>query len=72
MTPEKAKNLAVKIISRKILAKKLGITTQAISQWRIVPARHVFAVEAMTEGVITASELRPDMFDHENKQTKAA
>jgi hypothetical protein len=42
------------------LAQQLGITTGAISQWRVVPANRVLAVEAATG--ISRQELRPDLF----------
>lgn len=43
------------------LAGKLnGITSQAISQWKRVPAGRVLEVEAVTG--ISRHELRPDVF----------
>lgn len=43
------------------LASKLGnITSQAVSQWKRVPADRVIAVEALTG--ISRHELRPDVF----------
>jgi len=43
------------------LARKLGgISPQAISQWRRVPATRVLAVEAATG--VPRSELRPDIY----------
>lgn len=62
MTPEKAKKTAVKIIGRMELAKKLGITPQAISQWRKVPANHAVAISMLTGGEIKPVDLRPDVF----------
>ena len=42
------------------LAKKLGITKQAVSKWPQVPAIRVLQVEAITG--IPRKELRPDIF----------
>jgi DNA-binding transcriptional regulator YdaS (Cro superfamily) len=42
------------------LARELGITSQAISQWLRVPATRVRDVERITG--ISRSELRPDLF----------
>lgn len=44
------------------LAVLLGITPQAISQWRRVPATRVLAVERATGGAVTRYELRPDLY----------
>lgn len=43
----------------KRVAQLCGITTAAVSQWRRVPERHVWAVSKVTG--IPASELRPDI-----------
>lgn len=42
------------------LAKKLGIHSQAISQWKKVPPRRVIAVEK--ESGIPRHVLRPDLY----------
>lgn len=44
---------------RLALAKALGITPGAVSQWDRVPAEHVFRVAAITG--ISVADLRPDM-----------
>lgn len=62
MNPIESKDLAIKIVGRANMAKSLGITTQAISQWSQVPARHVFAIQIMTNEQVKATDLRPDMF----------
>lgn len=42
------------------LAERLGITSQAISQWRKVPVERVADVEAATG--VPRSVLRPDVY----------
>lgn len=42
------------------LAKLIGVTAQAISQWSEVPPLRVLAVEAASG--ISRSELRPDLY----------
>jgi len=42
------------------LGRKLGITHQAIAQWRRVPAERVLEVERLTG--ISRYRLRPDVF----------
>jgi len=42
------------------LAKILGISSQAISQWTRVPVNRVLAVEALTQ--VPRHELRPDVY----------
>jgi DNA-binding transcriptional regulator YdaS (Cro superfamily) len=45
------------------LARQLGITVQAISQWRQVPAERVVAVSRATRVPVTL--LRPDLYPHD-------
>jgi DNA-binding transcriptional regulator YdaS (Cro superfamily) len=42
------------------LGRKLGISHQAVSQWRRVPAERVLDVERLTG--ISRYQLRPDVF----------
>lgn len=42
------------------IARELGISTQAISQWERVPAEHVLTVARLTE--MSPRELRPDLY----------
>lgn len=46
--------------NRAEVAKALGITTQAISQWKKVPAERVIDVSQATG--IPVEKLRPDLF----------
>ena len=47
----------------KALAGRIGVTPQALSQWRRVPARRVLAVERAS-GVLRHA-LRPDLYPDE-------
>jgi DNA-binding transcriptional regulator YdaS (Cro superfamily) len=51
------------------LAVKVGVTEQAISQWRRVPHLRVLAVEQATG--IPRTELRPDIYPPEREQEVA-
>lgn len=42
------------------LAEKLGITSQAISQWRRIPVERVLEIETATG--VPRSVLRPDIY----------
>ena len=44
------------------LARLLGITPSAISQWVKVPYRRALQIEARTAGRVTRAEMRPDLF----------
>ena len=44
------------------LARLLGITPAAVSQWVRVPYRRALQIEARTAGRVTREELRPDLF----------
>lgn len=48
------------------LARELGITHGAISQWRRVPAERVIEVERITG--IPREQLRPDLYAREASQ----
>lgn len=47
------------------LARSLGITSQAISQWRSVPVCRVLDVERATGKAVSRHELRPDIYPRE-------
>lgn len=44
------------------LARALGITRAAVSQWNRVPASRVLQVELVTGGRVARHELRPDLY----------
>ena len=44
------------------LGRKIGVTSQAISQWRTVPVDRVLSVCAAVCWKITPHEVRPDIY----------
>lgn len=50
--------------SAKALAEKVGVTPMAITQWKVrgVPPHRVRAVVEACGSVVTAEQLRPDIF----------
>ena len=44
----------------KQLAEHLGVTRQAIEQWRRIPPRHVLTIERLTG--LSRYDLRPDIY----------
>ena len=44
------------------LAKLLGITESAVSQWKTVPPDRAIEIERKTKGKVTRYDLRPDYF----------
>lgn len=48
--------------SAAALARKIGVTPQAIYQWDRVPAERVIAIEAATGGAVSRCDLRPDIY----------
>ena len=44
------------------VARLLGISTQAISQWREIPIDRAIQIEEKSGGVIHCFEMRPDIF----------
>ena len=58
---DEALKKAIKTFDRaRELALALGITPQALSQWKRVPVEHVLKIEALTG--VSRSELRPDIY----------
>lgn len=44
------------------IARLLGITESAVSQWRLVPPSRAIEIEEKTGGKVTRYEIRPDYF----------
>lgn len=66
---------AIRAIGTKsAVARFLGLTPAAITQWNRCPVRHVLKLEAACGGVVTRYQLRPDIYgeDPALAQEKAA
>ena len=46
----------------KELARRIGITPQAVSQWKRCPAQRAIDVERATGGEVRRQDLRPDFY----------
>lgn len=44
------------------IAAELSITREAIYQWTRVPPNHVHKIVALTNGQVTPTDLRPDLW----------
>lgn len=40
----------------------LDLSSQAVSQWKRVPANRVIEIENMTKGIVKRHEMRPDLY----------
>lgn len=70
-TPEKALFRAKAAVGGQAkLAAALGITSQAISQWQVVPLARIKDVARVTG--LTIQELRPDLFQGAGPDPKEA
>lgn len=54
------------------LAKMLGVTESAVSQWKRVPYQRAVEIEAATNGAVTRYDLRPDVFGPPPQRSEAA
>jgi DNA-binding transcriptional regulator YdaS (Cro superfamily) len=50
------------------LAERLGISIQAVMQWKRVPATRVLEVERIVDGAVTRYEMRPDIYPPEERR----
>ena len=63
MPPEQAMQEAIRIAGgAAALSREIGISSQAISQWNVVPAARVMAVVKAAGGKVSVNQLRPDIF----------
>lgn len=53
---------AIDLVGVNELARRIGVSSQAISQWRRCPPGRVVAVEQATGGTIRRQELRPELY----------
>ena len=59
---------AISIFGLMQLAKRLGVTYQAVRKWERngVPAERVMAIEEATDYEVSRHELRPDLYPKES------
>lgn len=62
MSKEPIERAATICGSKKRLGAHLGITAQAIAQWKRCPAEHAPLIERATGGQVTCHDLRPDLW----------
>lgn len=63
------KDVGAAALSRKLAETGIAITSQAISQWKRVPAERVLDVERVTG--ISRHDLRPDLYPRESPERAA-
>jgi DNA-binding transcriptional regulator YdaS (Cro superfamily) len=69
MTPEEALQKAKEVCgSATELGRRIGVTVQAIGQWKVAPAKRALAIERATEGQVPKEQLCPDMYPQENSE----
>jgi len=52
--------------TQRALAKAMDVTPQAVNQWfsaNKIPIRRAVEIERLTNGEISKSDIRPDIFD---------
>lgn len=68
--PREALERAMKAVGgQAALAKEIGVTAQAVSQWEEVPPLRVLAVERASG--VSRHELRPDLYPAESAEVRA-
>ncbi len=74
MTPQTALQKAIEAVpgGAPAIARSLKIAKQAVYSWKQCPPTRVLAVEALTGGKISRSQLRPDIYPVEKTPRKAA
>lgn len=71
MTPHEALRLAVeKCGSEAELARRIGVTGQAINQWKVAPPLRVLDIERASG--VSRHLLRPDLYPIESSEKRKA
>lgn len=52
------------------LARLLGITREAVTQWKKCPAHQVLAIEKACGGKVSRADLRPDLYPPDEYQSR--
>lgn len=63
-----AKTIIQKAGGPSAVARLFGITSQAVSQWEVIPPDRCIPIEQATKGQITRYEMRPDVFGTAEEQ----
>lgn len=72
MTPEEALQKAVvECGTAAELSRRIGVTAQAINQWKVAPPLRVLEIERATDGKVSRHQLRPDMYPTEQSEAAA-
>lgn len=72
MTPEEALQKAIDACGTATeLASRLGVTIQAISQWKVAPPMRALEIEKATKGQVTRFDLCPKMYPREKNGVAA-
>jgi len=64
MTPEKTRKILAKIGKPRQIGEALGISRQAVEQWKLVPPEQAIPLAKFTKWVVTPHQLRPDLYPH--------
>lgn len=65
--------IAIALLGRQKIAESCGVKPNSVTQWKMsghkVPAHQCKIIERLTDGMVTAEQLRPDVFSHEKDES---
>lgn len=72
MSPAEALRKAINICgSEAELARRVGVTGQAVNQWDVAPHRRAIEIEKATGGQVSRHDLCPDLYPPEANEEGA-